>query len=253
MKEQRTHPEAFEVLRMAIPAAGLGLLVMLSGCTKQISVSIVDQALIPGPEVSQPMPPEPTLAEATRPEVPQQDEPRMMDVGAPPRLPEQDLTVTPVVPPPAPSSASSPSTLTPPEQPSTPSMPNESVMQPPSLVPAPPVKVARAMSLDNVYFDFDRFHLRSEARSSLEQYARQLKARNGWSLLIEGHCDERGNSEYNLVLGEKRARSVKRYLEDLGIASSQIKITSYGEQKPTCNEHNEDCWWKNRRAKFVFQ
>ncbi len=243
MKQQRTLPGTFEVLRMAIPAAGLGLLVMLSGCTKQISVSIVDQALIPGPEVSQPMPPEPTLAEATRPEVPQQDEPRMMDVGAPPRLSEQDLTVTPVVPPPAPSSASS----------STPSTPMEPVMEPPTPVPAPPVEMARALSLDNVYFDFDRFHLRSEAQSSLEQYARQLKARNGWSLLIEGHCDERGTLDYNLVLGEKRARSVKRYLEDLGVASSQIMITSYGKQTPTCNEHNEDCWWKNRRAQFVFQ
>jgi peptidoglycan-associated lipoprotein len=71
--------------------------------------------------------------------------------------------------------------------------------------------------------------------------------------LIEGHCDERGTLAYNLVLGEKRAKATKRYLEDLGIPASRLITTSYGKEKPFCKDHNEGCWSKNRRAHFVVQ
>ncbi|MFQ5792410.1 MAG: OmpA family protein, partial [Acidobacteriota bacterium] len=67
---------------------------------------------------------------------------------------------------------------------------------------------------------------------------------------IEGHCDERGTNQYNLALGERRARAARDYLLQLGVDSSRFKMVSYGEERPQCTEHNEDCWWRNRRAHF---
>lgn len=105
----------------------------------------------------------------------------------------------------------------------------------------------------DIYFDFDQYTIRTDARSVLESNAQWMRAQPGKSLVIEGHCDERGTLAYNLVLGEKRARSTKQYLEDLGIPGSRIHTTSYGEVRPFCKEHNEGCWSKNRRAHFVVQ
>jgi peptidoglycan-associated lipoprotein len=70
-------------------------------------------------------------------------------------------------------------------------------------------------------------------------------------VLIEGHCDERGTLAYNLVLGERRAQSVKRYLQELGVPPSQLQIVSYGKERPFCTEHRETCWQQNRRGHFV--
>jgi len=105
--------------------------------------------------------------------------------------------------------------------------------------------------LGDIYFDFDRYEIRKDAHSVLEGNAKWLRNEGGRSLMIEGHCDERGTLAYNLVLGEKRAKSAKRYLEDLGIPGSRIQTTSYGEVQPFCKEQNEGCWQKNRRAHFV--
>lgn len=105
--------------------------------------------------------------------------------------------------------------------------------------------------LQDIYFDYDRFTVRADGVQPMEQNARWLRAHKGQNVLIEGHCDERGTQAYNLVLGEKRARSAKRYLEDLGIPGSQLQITSYGENRPVCNEQTESCYQKNRRAHFV--
>lgn len=105
----------------------------------------------------------------------------------------------------------------------------------------------------DIYFDFDRFYIRTDAQPVLEGDAHWLRNEQGKSLLIEGHCDERGTLAYNLVLGEKRAKSAKRYLEDLGIPASRLLTTSYGKEKPFCKDHNEGCWSKNRRAHFVVQ
>jgi peptidoglycan-associated lipoprotein len=116
--------------------------------------------------------------------------------------------------------------------------------------PAPELPV-KAVTLDDVFFDYDRFAIRGDAKTVLEANAVTLKAESGKKILIEGHCDERGTVEYNLVLGEKRARAARQYLEDLGIASSRIQITSYGKEKPFCTEHKSDCWQMNRRAHFV--
>lgn len=112
---------------------------------------------------------------------------------------------------------------------------------------------ANTAGLGDIYFDFDRYNIRTDAQPVLEADARWLRNAQGTSLLIEGHCDERGTLAYNLVLGEKRARSAKRYLEDLGIPGSRLQTTSYGEVRPFCKDRNESCWSKNRRAHFVVQ
>lgn len=105
--------------------------------------------------------------------------------------------------------------------------------------------------LQDIFFDYDRFTVRADGVQAMEQNARWLRAHKGQNVLIEGHCDERGTQAYNLVLGEKRARSAKRYLEDLGIAGSQLQIISYGENRPVCKEQTENCYQRNRRAHFV--
>jgi len=110
---------------------------------------------------------------------------------------------------------------------------------------------ADAAALSDIYFDYDQYNIRSDAQTTLGLNATILRARPGTSVVVEGHCDERGTLAYNLVLGEKRAKSAKRYLEDLGIPGSRIQTTSYGEVRPFCKEHNDGCWSKNRRAHFV--
>jgi peptidoglycan-associated lipoprotein len=106
-------------------------------------------------------------------------------------------------------------------------------------------------SLHDIYFDFDRYSIRRDAQTTLSVNASLLRTESDTSVVVEGHCDERGTLAYNLVLGEKRAKAVKRYLEDLGIPGSRIQTTSYGEVRPFCKEHNDGCWTKNRRAHFV--
>jgi peptidoglycan-associated lipoprotein len=102
-----------------------------------------------------------------------------------------------------------------------------------------------------VFFDYDRFQIRRDAMTLLDANAGWLRANGNTTVLIEGHCDERGTLAYNLVLGEKRARATQKYLLDLGVAVAQLQITSYGEAKPFCKQQNEDCYQQNRRAHFV--
>ena len=106
-------------------------------------------------------------------------------------------------------------------------------------------------ALGDVFFDYDRFTLRSDAKTALESNARVLKARNGTKLLIEGHCDERGSEAYNMALGDARAKSAKDYLVGVGISSAQLNVVSYGKDKPVCEDHDEACWQKNRRIHIV--
>jgi peptidoglycan-associated lipoprotein len=121
-----------------------------------------------------------------------------------------------------------------------------------------PVNPALARSTDSessvlgdVFFDYDRFQIRRDAMTLLDANAGWLRANGNTTVLIEGHCDERGTLAYNLVLGEKRARATQKYLLDLGVAAAQLQITSYGEAKPFCKQQNEDCYQQNRRAHFV--
>jgi peptidoglycan-associated lipoprotein len=121
----------------------------------------------------------------------------------------------------------------------------------PRMPVAPSARPTQPSALSDVYFDFDQFLIRADAQPVLEADARLLKAAIGQQILLEGHCDERGTLAYNLVLGERRARAVKQYLEDLGVAASAIQITSYGKERPFCREHSDACWQSNRRAHFA--
>jgi peptidoglycan-associated lipoprotein len=107
--------------------------------------------------------------------------------------------------------------------------------------------------LKDVYFDFDSSNLRADARDTLKANWEWLKSNSTVPIQIEGHCDERGTTEYNLALGSKRAQSVKDYLVTLGVSGDRLSTISYGEEVPVCTEHSEECWQKNRRARFVAQ
>jgi len=102
---------------------------------------------------------------------------------------------------------------------------------------------------DSVFFDFDRYNLKANARATLEKQAAWLMKNPAVSILIEGHCDERGTREYNLALGERRANSAKDYLIALGVAPSRIRTISYGEERPFAVGSNETAWAQNRRAR----
>jgi peptidoglycan-associated lipoprotein len=102
-----------------------------------------------------------------------------------------------------------------------------------------------------IYFDFDAYNLREDARRDLDYNAEILKQNPNATLVIEGHCDERGTNEYNLGLGERRAQAAKDYLTRLGVDASSLSIISYGEERPSAMGHDEADWAKNRRAEFV--
>ena len=108
-----------------------------------------------------------------------------------------------------------------------------------------------AILLQDVFFEYDSFDLDDVDREALNQNARLLREHPGVRLLIEGHCDERGTVQYNLALGEKRAREVRSYLVDLGIDGSRIDVVSYGKERPFVLGHDEEAWSQNRRAHFV--
>ncbi len=111
-------------------------------------------------------------------------------------------------------------------------------------------KVAEAGKLYMVHFDYDKYVIKDEYKGRLRENAKWLKQNSGVNLAIEGHADERGENEYNLALGDKRATSVKRYLKALGVDTSGFSTISYGEEKPLDEAGNEEAWAKNRRAEF---
>ena len=114
----------------------------------------------------------------------------------------------------------------------------------------PPVTPASS-PLKDAFFDFDSYDLSADARSVLKGDADWLKSNPSVRVEIEGHCDERGTNEYNLALGAKRAQAARDYLVSLGIAADRLSTTSYGEEIPVCQQHSEECWRQNRRARFV--
>ncbi len=107
--------------------------------------------------------------------------------------------------------------------------------------------------LEDVFFAFDSWQIKDEGKQALNVNGQWLKANEGKSLTIEGHCDERGTQAYNLVLGEKRAKAVRSYLVDLGVDAKRLAVTSYGKDRPFCREHNEDCYQQNRRGHLVLR
>lgn len=109
----------------------------------------------------------------------------------------------------------------------------------------------RIGGLETVYFDYDQAVLSQEARRALENNANWIKSNTQYNIQVEGHTDERGSIEYNLALGERRARAVKAYLVSLGVAADRVSIISYGEEKPLVQGDSEDAYSRNRRANFL--
>lgn len=105
--------------------------------------------------------------------------------------------------------------------------------------------------LSTIYFEYDQARLSADARKKLAQNAEWIKSNTGYTVQVEGHTDERGSVEYNLALGERRAKSVRAYLESLGVEGKRMTIISYGEEKPIDPSHEESAWSKNRRGNFV--
>jgi peptidoglycan-associated lipoprotein len=112
-------------------------------------------------------------------------------------------------------------------------------------------EINQEVPLQMIHFDFDKYFIREDAKPVLETNANWLNKFTTAKILIEGHCDERGTEEYNLALGEKRAKSTLDYLVSLGITQDRIKIISYGKSQPIDLGHNEISWQKNRRAQFT--
>ena len=146
--------------------------------------------------------------------------------------------------------------------------PNAPVSAPKSVAQAPGREATSTSSLDSLrrgqstatpalsplkdtFFGFDRYELSDAARAALKANAEWLKANPSARVQIEGHCDERGAEDYNMALGAKRAQAAMDFIATLGIPKDRLSTVSYGEEVPSCKEHLESCWEKNRRARFV--
>ncbi len=114
-----------------------------------------------------------------------------------------------------------------------------------------PVEPVDHIDFQTIYFDFDKYNLKSDAKQSLQYNYNLMKENGDLRVLIEGHCDERGTVEYNLALGERRARAAMDYLVNLGISPSRLSVISYGKERPAMMGHTEAAWSKNRRCEFV--
>jgi peptidoglycan-associated lipoprotein len=171
-------------------------------------------------------------------------------VAAPAPLAAPPPAPAPAPPPPAPAPAPPPVVAAPPP-------PAPAPVAPPAPAPAPtpppppPADYAPNGELRDVYFDFDKSNIRPPDARTLESSAAYLKANPNLLVLIEGHCDERGTAEYNIALGERRAKAAMNYLVGQGVDAGRLTLVSYGEERPVCTEHTEACWSKNRRDRFL--
>jgi peptidoglycan-associated lipoprotein len=125
---------------------------------------------------------------------------------------------------------------------------------------APPQPVSQASpsmeqlfkaNVFDAYFDFNKYDIRADAREGLSKTAQFLRSYPDIHIVIEGHCDDRGSTEYNLGLGERRAQAVKDFLVSLGVPANRVETTSYGKERPFCTEETEECWQQNRRGHVV--
>lgn len=146
------------------------------------------------------------------------------------------------------------------EQPTTDVAPVAKPAEPIDATPVEPPKTIQEIQQDaerlgllgDVFYDFDKYDLRPDARERLARNAEYMQT-DGTDLTftLEGHCDERGTNEYNIALGQRRSTAALDYLVSLGVDRARFKTISYGEERPFCTESNEECWQKNRRARFV--
>ncbi|MGO9414903.1 MAG: peptidoglycan-associated lipoprotein Pal [Syntrophobacteraceae bacterium] len=114
-----------------------------------------------------------------------------------------------------------------------------------------PVETELSTNMEDIHFDFDKSDIKADDKPTLKNLYGILSADTMKNVVVEGNCDERGTSEYNLALGDRRANAAKSYLVTLGVPAGRIKTISYGKEKPLCTEHTEACWTKNRRDHFV--
>jgi peptidoglycan-associated lipoprotein len=130
------------------------------------------------------------------------------------------------------------------------------VTEPPPAAPAPGPSLtdqqAFQQQVKDIYFDYDKYDLRPTDQAVIQQDVQFLQSHPNVRITVEGHCDERGSTEYNLALGDNRANAAVAALTQAGIAADRIKKISYGKEKPFCTESTEECWQQNRRAHFVF-
>jgi peptidoglycan-associated lipoprotein len=120
--------------------------------------------------------------------------------------------------------------------------------------PAPPTATIEELFRTNVrdgFFDYDKSDIRPDARDALARTAEFLRTHAQIRVVIEGHCDERGSTEYNLGLGDRRAQAVRQFLISLGVSADRMDTVSMGKERPFCTQSNEDCWQQNRRGHFV--
>jgi peptidoglycan-associated lipoprotein len=158
-------------------------------------------------------------------------------VPAPPPSPPPAAPATPPPPPPPPPPAPAP---TPPP------LTEEEIFARKSLE-----QLNAERPLDDVFFDLDQSSIREDAKPRLQKDADWLKRWTSTQITVEGHCDSRGSSEYNLGLGSRRATAVKDYLASLGIPAGRMTVVSKGKESPVCSDENESCWQQNRRGHFV--
>ena len=108
------------------------------------------------------------------------------------------------------------------------------------------------LSKRQIFFDYDKYDVKDEYRPLIEAHAKYLRENPNAKMLIQGNADERGSREYNVALGQRRSDNVKKMLILLGARDSQLESVSLGEEKPACNDHNEECWAKNRRGEMLY-
>ena len=127
----------------------------------------------------------------------------------------------------------------------------------PPPVTAPPPSASEeeqfSQNVKDIFFDYDKYDLRPDQTATAQANAQWLAAHPNVKFTIEGHCDERGSTEYNIALGDNRAQAVKNALTQAGVAADRVRTISFGKEKPVCTESTEACWQQNRRAHFVYQ
>jgi peptidoglycan-associated lipoprotein len=145
-----------------------------------------------------------------------------------------------------------------------PTEPQASPAQPPAPPPGAAVKPLQPSTVQgdslkdgtlgkrSVFYDLDKYDVKDEYRPILQAHGKYLAEHRSTKMLIQGNCDERGSREYNIALGQRRAEGVKRMLVLMGATESQVEPVSLGEEKPRCNEHNENCWQQNRRSDMLY-
>jgi len=140
-----------------------------------------------------------------------------------------------------------------PEEPAPAPMADVEETPPPESIQDMQTRLEREGLIGDVFYDFDKYDLRADAKERLAKNAEFMNGPEGRDLTftIEGHCDERGTNEYNLALGQNRTTAALDYLASLGVEARRFKTISYGEERPFCTESNEACWQRNRRARFV--